>query len=166
MTVSHVSDEGERSCVHTQRSQLQSFQYLGKAVIIWNTKRDCHGRSPNYLLRNYFYSPKPHLGALQPRLAKAILGASQGQQHIISSELHGSLTLAWGSTNHSAFPQGHRNCCTTGRTLTRTSPSLPTACPRALKGFSQPSMFAFNFSTFSLRIIANLTMAKPELKSC
>lgn len=109
--------------------------------------------------------PKPHLGALWYRMTKAILSASHRQQHI-SSELQGSVTLAWGFTNHSAFPQRHRNCCTTGRTLTRTSPSLPTACPRALKGFSQPSMFAFNFSTISLRVIANLTMAKPELKSC
>lgn len=62
MTVSHVSDEGQRSFVHTQLSQLQSFQYLGKAVTIRNTRRDCHGQSPNYLLWTYFYPPSLILG--------------------------------------------------------------------------------------------------------
>lgn len=54
MTMSHISDKGQRSFVHTQLSQLQSFQYLAKAVTTWNTRRDCCGQSPTYLLWHYF----------------------------------------------------------------------------------------------------------------
>lgn len=62
MTTLHVSYKGQRSFVHTQLSQLQSFQYLGKAVTMWNTRRDCRAQSPNYLLWNYFYPPNLVLG--------------------------------------------------------------------------------------------------------
>lgn len=163
MTTLHVSYKGQRSFVHTQLSQLQSFQYLGKAVTIWNTRRDCHAQSPNYLLWNYFYPQTLSWGPSIQNDKDNPQGFSQTATH---HQQWAPVVLAWGSTNRSAFPQGHRNCYITGRTLTRTSPSLPTAYLRALKGFSQPSMFALNFSTVSFMVTANLTMAKPELKSC
>jgi len=89
MTMPHVSDTGQRSFVHTQLSQLPSFQHSGKAVTIWNTRRDRRG--PNHLLWNNSYPPSLILRYYSTERQPSVLLTDNKTPAAVSSRAQGRL---------------------------------------------------------------------------